>query len=310
MVSMDIFWIVTAATLGLWLIAVVFQLGDLAAGWFDVLTARDQDEPSWFRRPGELFWALPVAALVALAIALGVDLAGRMMLDAGYPILGALVLLGLAVLMVLAALGALAALREPETMSYARLRQSLRAAKATKLSKGDVAVFRNELGAVDGRQGSIRLESRNRPRLHGMRRRLEQFAETLPPGAPTGSAIIRSVPWKFAFALLTRTNPWRLVPAGLGLLVLVTTWLAIIATGSGGVLGVAAVLLPVTSHLLAILNARFSLASKVAWHAVYQKQRAEAAQDLQELERRAGRGIPGLSDRVSRALRILREQQG
>ena len=47
-----------------------------------------------------------------------------------------------------------------------------------------------------------------------------------------------------------------------------------------------------------------------AWDEVYQKQRSEAAAELDELERRASRGVPGLSDRVSRALRILREQQG
>ena len=38
--------------------------------------------------------------------------------------------------------------------------------------------------------------------------------------------------------------------------------------------------------------------------------RVDAAALCDELERRASRGVPGLSDRVSRALRILREQQG
>jgi hypothetical protein len=64
------------------------------------------------------------------------------------------------------------------------------------------------------------------------------------------------------------------------------------------------------SAWLAVWGARISLARNLAIHAVHQKQRAEALLVLDDLERKAPRKVAGLSERVSRALAILREQQG
>lgn len=61
---------------------------------------------------------------------------------------------------------------------------------------------------------------------------------------------------------------------------------------------------------LAVWGARISLARNLAIHAVQQKQRAELLLALDELERKTPRKVAGLSERVSRALAILREQQG
>lgn len=61
---------------------------------------------------------------------------------------------------------------------------------------------------------------------------------------------------------------------------------------------------------LAVWGARIALARNLAIHAVRQKQRAEALLALDDLERKAPRKVAGLSERVSRALAILREQQG
>lgn len=61
---------------------------------------------------------------------------------------------------------------------------------------------------------------------------------------------------------------------------------------------------------LAVWGARISLARNLAIHAVHQKQRAEAILMLEDLERKTPRKVAGLSERVSRALAILREQQG
>jgi len=66
----------------------------------------------------------------------------------------------------------------------------------------------------------------------------------------------------------------------------------------------------VLSLWLAVWGARISLARNLAIHAVHQKQRAEALLALDELERKVPRKVAGLSERVSRALAILREQQG
>jgi hypothetical protein len=61
---------------------------------------------------------------------------------------------------------------------------------------------------------------------------------------------------------------------------------------------------------MAIWGARISLARNLAIHAVHQKQRAVAILLLDDLDRKAPRKVAGLSERVSRALAILREQQG
>ncbi|HRN29912.1 MAG TPA: hypothetical protein PK890_09460, partial [Terrimesophilobacter sp.] len=66
---------------------------------------------------------------------------------------------------------------------------------------------------------------------------------------------------------------------------------------------------PVLSTLFSIVGARLSLARNLAVHAVHQKQRHQIVEAIGELERRAPRRASGLTDRVSRALAILREQQ-
>lgn len=64
------------------------------------------------------------------------------------------------------------------------------------------------------------------------------------------------------------------------------------------------------SSWLALWGARTALARNLAIHAVHQKQRAEAIILLDDLERKTPRKVVGLTERVSRALAILREQQG
>jgi|GEM_PF-3724446 len=66
----------------------------------------------------------------------------------------------------------------------------------------------------------------------------------------------------------------------------------------------------VASVWLAVWGARISLARNLAIHAVHLKQRAEAILLLDDLDRKIPRKVAGLSERVSRALAILREQQG
>jgi hypothetical protein len=149
----------------------------------------------------------------------------------------------------------------------------LRMLKGVKLGKDDVIALHRELEVIDS--------------LHGA-----------DPVARAGSR-----------EKAARTNAWRLVPTALGVVVFVA--LLIAAIGSRyWLLGVLAVLLPLASLLLGRSSARVGRMSQSAWDEVYQKQRQESVVELDELERRASRGVPGLSDRVSRALRILREQQG
>ncbi len=102
----------------------------------------------------------------------------------------------------------------------------------------------------------------------------------------------------------------RAVPVVVALLVLATAgWLAS-ARALPWWQAVLCVILVVLSVWLAIWGARISLARNLAIHAVHQKQRAEALLALEELERKTPRKVAGLTERVSRALAILREQQG
>lgn len=108
--------------------------------------------------------------------------------------------------------------------------------------------------------------------------------------------------------------------------VMVGRWVRVIPPVTGLVLVIAAVFLwlggaveiripiltiaaPVLSTVFSILGARLSLARNLAVHAVHQKQRSEIVDAIGDLERRAPRKASGLTDRVSRALAILREQQ-
>jgi hypothetical protein len=309
MVSMDIPWIVAAAVFGLWLIATLFHLGELSAAWYAMLAAQERSASSRFRRPGELFWVLPAVSVIALATALAVDWAGRVIFDAGRPLVGTLMLLGIAVVLVTLSLCLLAGLRQRQPLTYARLRQSVSDAKATRPAKADIAAFKAQLAQLDDRHGAIRLGPTESRALTGIRRRLEQTARVLASGTGMTAGVVRSVPWRFAAALLGRGSRWRLVPVAIGVAAFVAAVVAAAVTGTGVALAVASILVPCLSYLVALVSARVSLASKVAWHAVCLRQRADAASDLHELERRTSRGVPGLSDRVARALRILREQQ-
>lgn len=102
----------------------------------------------------------------------------------------------------------------------------------------------------------------------------------------------------------------RAIPVVVGGVALVASvWLA--ARGEIDVWQAALCIVPVVvSAWLAIGGARTALARNLAIHAVHQKQRAEAIIMLEDLERKTPRKVAGLSERVSRALAILREQQG
>jgi hypothetical protein len=269
---MDTPWIVAGALLSGWLIVLLFQLSDLGANWLSALNARDIPGRGGRTHPRAVVWMPPVASLMAVAVMLGAAWAGRLLFG-GQPWIGVLVLLGLAVVVAAAALGALVLLRQRTVPSYAVLREKLRMLKGVKLGKDDVIALHRELEVIDS--------------LHGA-----------DPVARAGSR-----------EKAARTNAWRLVPTALGVVVFVA--LLIAAIGSRyWLLGVLAVLLPLASLLLGRSSARVGRMSQSAWDEVYQKQRQESVVELDELERRASRGVPGLSDRVSRALRILREQQG
>lgn len=102
----------------------------------------------------------------------------------------------------------------------------------------------------------------------------------------------------------------RAIPVAIAVVALVAAaWLS--ALGGMPQWTAAACVVPILiSTWLAVLGARTALARNLAIHAVHQKQRAEAILLLEDLDRKTPRKVAGLTERVSRALAILREQQG
>lgn len=266
--EVNIWWDTALWLLVLWLGALVFQIADLGTAWFDVRTARTGSGQLTRRRAHEIFWVTPLAALVALLLAFGIDLGVGMVLGQGWMLAGG-VLLSLAVVVGVSTLTVvgLVALLTRDVQTYALLRYRVTEAKSHKVTKADVEGWREELAAIDARE-AVRHESIAR--------------------------------WL------------RLIPVGLAFLALAAVWVAILQDPSlpGWIaIGILAVVPPVGSILLAARSARLSLRARAEWALLQGKQRSEVTKALDELERRTGRGVAGLSDRVNRALQILREQQ-
>lgn len=104
----------------------------------------------------------------------------------------------------------------------------------------------------------------------------------------------------------------RLIPIAFGSLALAAVLIAILQDPSlvfWPLIAPLALIPPAMSIVLASRAARLSLRARAGWALVNAKERRELVQSVDELERRTGRGVAGLSDRVNRALQILREQQ-
>jgi hypothetical protein len=273
-------WIVASVVTGAWLLVALFQLGDVATAFLDSRTARDRDVPGRIarERTNELFWVLPVALLVALVIGIGIDQAGRYFVPGhGYGLdgfaLAALFLLGLAVVVIGIATLALAAVAATDPISYSALRRELRDYEGERITPKQLDSFKSRLARIDRRT-----RSRMQPKQ----------------------------------VLLTTPSILRLATIVLGLGVIAACWVAQatspnVATAS---LAYVAILAPVLSALFAALGIRFALNSDAAWRRVYARQRIDILKLLDDFDRSTRKRVPGLGDRVARALKILGRQQG
>ena len=276
---MTVPWVIAAILAALWLLVALFQLGDVATVFVDSRTARDRDAPGRLAREriNELFWIIPVVAILALAIGVGIDYAGRNFFDTGQPAIGSLLLLGVAVLVIGVSGLALGAVAATDSVSYAMLRRDLREAEGSRITPAQLVEFRARLSRIDARTRSKTRQTR---------------------------------------ILLTPTSVVRLVAIAVGILLVVAVCIAVALSepaerpwNRGGSLIVISVLAPVLSAVFAVLGIRFGLSSDTAWRRVYARQRLDILKLLEGFDRVTRKGVAGLGDRVARALKILGEQQ-
>jgi hypothetical protein len=271
---MSLVWLIAAIVTGVWLLVVLLQLGDVATVFLDSRTARDRDVPGRIarERTNELFWVIPVGALVALGIGVGIDHAIRHFFDIDNLALGSLFVLGMAVLVVGIGALALAAVAATDPISYSALRRELREYEGERITPKRLAEYRARLARID---------SRTRSRTQ------------------TGKL------------LLTSQSILRLVTILIGACVIVAVAIAANVaptSDSAGLITISA-FAPIINALFAVLAIRFAVTSDSAWRRVYARQRLDIQKLLEGFERTARKGVAGLGDRVARALKILGEQQ-
>jgi len=240
------------------------QVGDAITGFIDARRIRDTDDPEVITRNTvrELTWTMAVAAVTAVLLAFGVDVAARVLLDDHRPVAAFVILLAVAVLAFGIGILAVLVVVRRDRPTYARIRRDLR----------DRAVLQLTLEELEGFETRLADADRLLARRSG--------------AAPT----LRLV------ALLA--------VLGIG----VAASVAAIADDIVGfaVGAIAASVLSVAAFIVAV---RAAAVRQEAIDAVRAAQRAEVVALLERARIPQRKNVPGLRDRVSRALAILREQQ-
>jgi uncharacterized membrane protein YfbV (UPF0208 family) len=140
--------------------------------------------------------------------------------------------------------------------------------------------------------------------LDELRHRLSEIDDAIARTAapPTDS-------WVSAARWVVR-RPQRLLPVLAAILLLIFAAIGASADAGHDWVTVAAALSVVVSAGLAVLGARSSVALLSAVRETQLQYRSEAVQLIIEAEKTSRKKVAGLGDRVTRALQILREQQG
>lgn len=264
-----------AAALGLWLLALSLQLADLGTARFDArLLARGARTVV---RLHAVAWVVPLAALVVVGLGLGLDWEARLLFDERDPLAAVVVAIVMLVGLVAAWLAITVAATRPAVDSYRALRDELMDVAGTRVQQERLDEMRARLSGID--------DDRDRT-----------------PPSPTAST--RTV------ALWVFRRPQRVLPPLAAVLLLVLASVAAAEhPGRGWTIAVAAVAV-VLSTVLAIAGARASLVLLNAVRDAQVEYRAEVVHLLAEAEKISKKPVAGLGERVSRALQILREQQG
>lgn len=150
------------------------------------------------------------------------------------------------------------------------------------------AAIRAELTDASGQRFSAEQLGAFREQIDALDAR--EAARVVPPGRGATEQLWRGTPWRLA-PVLASFAPLA-VMAGL--------W----------PLNLLALLLPAISYVLALAAARASVAASSARALLHEQHRLEIDELLDRAARASRKRVAGLGDRVTRALQILREQQG
>ena len=340
----DILLIVAAIGACLWLVLLVLQLSDLAASLLDVRGAHENGKPGRpaRRRYSEYVWTIPLGILTIILLGIGVVFAAIYVDYNSF--VSAAIVVGLVAIVLLVGIAIVVSMTRGDQYNYGQLRANLTGDSGQRLTAAQVALFRSQLEEIDGRRRRIHLGFRDRAKMAWLRAELDDLAAAFRVVPPTGLGAVNEVPLRTAHTYLWKGNFIRLVPAAVALVVFVcvgAAWIISLATGNAvpadngdasfgwfayaplsdtsyapvrpdqhlGLHTLLALIPIAVSYLLAVPSARFALAAKVVWHAINQKQRADAVDLIEEFERSSRKGVAGLGDRVARALQILRDQQ-
>lgn len=261
--------------LALWLVTLSLQLADLGTARFD--SRRLARGTRTLVRLHPVTWVVPLAALALIALGFGIEYGQRLFFDEGQPLVALVVALLLVVALVAGWVIVTSAATSPAADSYRAIRDELVELRGTRVHQEWLDGLRDRLDAID--------EATNR--------------KSPPPIASWGSA----VRWVFR-------RPQRVLPVVAGALLLVLGSVAAASDPGHDWVVLAAVVAVLVSAALAVLGARASVTLLSAVRETQVQYRAEAVQLLAEAEKSSRKPVAGLGDRVTRALQILREQQG
>jgi hypothetical protein len=273
-------WILPAAAFGVWLLALSLQLADLGTARFDArLLARGTRTVV---RLHPVAWVVPLAALVVVGLGLGLDWEARLLFDDREPLAAVIVAVVMLVGLVAAWLAITVAATRPAADSYRALRDELLDVAGTRVQQARLDEMRARLSAIDA--------DRDR---------------TPPPPAASARTVAA-----WASLIYTARRPQRVLPPLAAVLLLVLSCVAAAEHSGRGWTIAAAIVAVVLSTVLAVAGARASLVLLNAVREAQVEHRAEVVHLLTEAEKNSKKPVAGLGERVSRALQILREQQG
>ncbi|MBX3086916.1 MAG: hypothetical protein KF742_00380 [Cryobacterium sp.] len=266
----DSFWIALVTLLAVWILAALLQVVDVGTGHFVRRAGRTAGNRD---RDRILTWMIAIGSILLVAVAAGVDLSLRLILGASHDN-------GESIELLIGSIGVV--------LSFAvAVVSALLISRALRRPQTGYQVLRDELRSQSGSRLSKGRIADYKSWLSAVDERQKSLSSKVAIGR-----VVRSIPVILA-VVITALAIWSTISGR------PRVWVIIVGLVACGL-----------SIWLAVWGARISLARNLAAYAVHQKQRAEALLLIADLERKAPRRVAGLSERVSRALAILREQQG